>query len=61
MLMAWTAATLWAANKKETVDQLTEGITLTTAVDYHITSATPFRANGQVNIVNTDNAVVILD
>lgn len=61
MLMTWTAATLLAANKKETVDQLTEGITLTTAVDYHITSATPLRANGQVNIVNTDNAVVILD
>ena len=34
---------------------------LTEAVDYHITSDTPFTENGFVNIVNTDKAVIIFD
>ena len=51
---------LWGANTKETVEQVTTAVTLTDDVDYVITSTTPFAAEGQVNIENTDHAVLIL-
>ena len=59
-----TAALLWAApswaNTKETVEQVAGTITLTTDVDYIISSETPFADDGVVNIENTDHAVLIL-
>ncbi len=49
-----------AANTTTTVTQVTDGVELTTDVDYVITSAdAPFTTAGSVNIVNTDHAVVI--
>ncbi len=49
-----------AANTTTTVTQVTDGVELTTDVDYVITSAdAPFATAGSVNIVNTDHAVVI--
>jgi len=50
-----------ADNTKTTVAQVTENISLTENVDYHIESATPFANNAVVDIVNIDHAVVILD
>ena len=51
---------LWAANEKETVEQVTTAITVTDDVDYVITSDTPFGDEGMVNIQNTEHAVLIL-
>ncbi len=49
-----------AANTTTTVTQVTNGVDLTTDVDYVITSAdAPFATAGSVNIVNTEHAVVI--
>ncbi len=59
-LFASYAAVL-AANTQQTVTQVTEAITLTEDVDYHISSTTPFTTTGSINIVNTDHAVVIMD
>ena len=50
-----------AANTKTSVSQVTEAVVLTTDVDYHITSTTPFGDNGTIDIQNTDHAVVIFD
>ena len=49
-----------AANDKKSVEQVNDTVTITTATDYTITSATPFGNDGVVNIENTDNAVLIL-
>jgi len=49
-----------AANEKQTVSQVTNAVTLTSNVDYVITSDTPFATSGSVNIENTDHAVVII-
>jgi len=49
----------WAANTKTTVSQVTTDVSLTTNVDYTISSATPF-ISGVVDIQNTDHAVLIL-
>ena len=54
------SAQLWAANTKETVEQVTTAVMLTDDVDYIITSSTPFADEGSVNIQNTDHAVLIL-
>ena len=54
------SAQTWAANTKETVEQVTTPVTLTTDVDYIITSTTPFADEGLVNIENTEHAVLIL-
>ena len=51
---------LEAANEKETVEQVTATVTLTTDVDYIVTSDTPFGDEGIVDIKNTDHAVLIL-
>ena len=50
-----------AANKRTTVTQVTEAVTLTEDVDYIISSATPFAEGASVDIVNTDHAVIILN
>lgn len=49
------------ANTKETVEQVTGHVTITEAVDYVITSSTPFGDEAVVNIANADKAVVILE
>ncbi len=49
-----------AANTTTTVTQVTDGVDLTTDVDYVITSSDePFTTAGSVNIINTEHAVVI--
>ena len=50
-----------AANTSTTVEQVTDAVELTTDVDYHITSTTPFGTTGTINIINTDHAVIIFD
>ena len=52
---------VWADNTITTVEQVSEAVTLSDDVDYHITSATPFTATGSVNITNTEHATVVLD
>ena len=59
--MALLTFPLWAANTVVTVEQVTEAVTLTDNVDYHITSTEPFTTTGSINIQNTAHAVVILD
>lgn len=63
-LCLWMAVATWimvsAANTTTTVEQVTNKVSLTTDVDYVITSTIPFTANGNVNIQNTDHAVVII-
>ncbi len=60
LLLASYAAAL-AANTKEDVAQVTQDITLTEDVDFHITSDEPFTMTGSIDIVNTEHAVVIFD
>ena len=49
-----------AGNTKTTVSQVTDGVKLTTDVDYIVTGTTPFTSSGSVDIVSTDHAVLIL-
>jgi hypothetical protein len=49
------------ANTSKTVSQVTTTVSLSDAVDYHITSSSPFTSTGSIDITNTDHAVVILD
>lgn len=51
----------WAANTKESVEQVATSVNLTTDVDYRITSSQPFSGEGCVNIENTDHAVLIFE
>lgn len=60
-LLIVMGASAWAANTKQNVTQVTSAVTLTDDVDYHVSSSTPFGANGVVNIVNTEHAVIILE
>ena len=48
------------SNTKESVEQVSTAITLSSDVDYIITSETPFVEGGLVNIENTEHAVLIL-
>ena len=59
-LLVVGADSLFAANTKTTVTQVTTTVTLSRDVDYVITGDTPFAGNGLVNITNTDHAVLIL-
>ncbi len=62
LLLLMLTDPVWAANTKTTVEQVTSAVTLSTDVDYTITSATPFSGTeAVVNITNTDHAVLILD
>ena len=54
------SAQLLALNTKESVSQVSGTVTLSSDVDYIVTSATPFATGGVVNIENTDHAVLIL-
>lgn len=59
MLPAFSAF-MTAANGVQSVSQVTGTVSLTTAVDYTITGAVPFADGAVLDIVNTDEAVVIL-
>lgn len=63
MLLACAAlsfsAILNSANTTETVEQVSGAVTLSSAVDYVITSSTPFAAGATLDITDADNAVVI--
>ena len=48
-----------AANEIQSIDKVTSSVSLTTDVDYTITSAEPFATSGSIDIVNTDHAVII--
>lgn len=50
-----------AANTSTTVEQVTDAVTLSEDVDYHITSTTPFAAGGSIDITNLDHAVIIFE
>jgi len=50
-----------ARNATTTVDQVKTTVEISDDVDYVVTSATPFDANGVINILNTDHAVLILN
>ena len=50
-----------AANTITKVAQVSTEVTLSTDVDYVITSTTPFASGGKVNITNTDHAVLIIE
>ncbi|MBR2035995.1 MAG: hypothetical protein IJ984_08130, partial [Prevotella sp.] len=47
-------------NTTETVEQVKGRITLTSGVDYIVTSENPFASGAVINIANTDSAVLIL-
>lgn len=49
-----------ATNTKTTVEQVTDGVELTTNVDYIVTGTTPFTRAGSVDIQDTDHAVLII-
>lgn len=60
--LAWMMPqTILAANTSQTVSQVTQSVTLSTDIDYHITSTTPFSTAGSINITNTEHAVLIFD
>jgi len=61
VLVALLTLTAAAKNTTQTVEQVTEAVSLTDDVDYHISSTSPFTADGSIDIVNTDHAVVIFD
>ncbi len=54
------SAVMMAANTTTKVEQVTEAVTINSDVDYVITSTTPFKDGGSVDITNTDHAVVII-
>lgn len=53
---------LWsyAANTVVNVKQVTEPVSVVDNVDYAVSSSTPFTETGSIDIVNTENAIVIL-
>jgi len=60
--LAWMMPqTILAANTSQTVSQVTSAVTLSSDVDYHISSTEPFATAGSINITNTEHAVVIFD
>ena len=58
LLACLAGANAWATNETVTVEQVTEAVVLTEAVDYVITSDEPFTTAGSIDIQN-DDAVVI--
>lgn len=50
-----------SANTVRTVPRVTSSVTLSSSVDYHITSVMPFTDSGSINITNTDHAALIFD
>ncbi len=60
LLLVLTPLTAEALNSKTTVTKVSDEVALMTDVDYIITDAeAPFDANGSVNIVSTEHAVLI--
>lgn len=60
-LLAIAMMPLRAGNTTVIVEQVTNAVTLSEDVDYHITSTTPFTTTGSIDITNTEHAVVIID
>ncbi len=60
LLSLGVCANTFAANTTTTVAQVTNNVTISSNVDYVITSATPFSSAGTVNIKSTEHAVVII-
>lgn len=60
LLLIWTCSLCALSNTTVTVTQVEGKVTLTDDVDYVVTSKTPFISGGQIDIVNTEHAVVIL-
>ena len=59
-VVALVPALALAANTTTTVEQVTSAVTVSDAVDYVVTSTTPFADGGSVNITDTDHSVVII-
>lgn len=53
--------TVSAVNPIRTVSQVKSAVVLSSSVDYHITSPTPFSQSGSIDIQNTDHAVIVLE
>lgn len=53
--------TVSAVNPVRTVSQVKSSVVISSSVDYHITSPTPFSASGSIDIRDTDHAVLIFD
>lgn len=60
-LLTLKAVSVFGANTTQKVNQVTDSVAITTAVDYVITGEVPFTTTGKVNIVNTEYAVVIIE
>lgn len=62
ILLVVLSLNTWATeNRVETVDDVSGSVTLSDAVDYHISGTTPFGTLGVVNFTNTDEAVLVFD
>lgn len=60
ILLCSATLTSLADNTVVNVKQVSEPISITDNVDYAVSSSTPFTQTGSIDIVNTDNAIVIL-
>ncbi|MBQ8737411.1 MAG: hypothetical protein IJY78_06270, partial [Bacteroidaceae bacterium] len=56
-----TALNISAANDVKTINQVTAPVTITEAIDYHITDKSPFTSQGSIDIQNPDAAVVFVN
>ncbi len=61
VLLLWGMTIAVSANTTQRVVQVTNTVTLSSDVDYVITSSTPFTDAGEVDITNTEHAVLILE
>ena len=59
-LLLCLATSAMAANKKTTVNKVSQPITVAENIDYTITGTTPFEDEGLVNIIGTEHSVLIL-
>ena len=60
LLASLLTSQAFAANTTTTIAQVTGSVTVADAVNYTITSATPFAEGATVNLTNTDHAVLII-
>ena len=49
----------FAVNNRQTTQQVTTNVTLSTAVDYVISSATPFATSGSVDVAHEDATIIL--
>jgi len=61
LLSLLTATSIWAANTKTTVAQVSGTVTLTDDVDYIVNGEEPFADDALVNITNKEHAVLIVE